>query len=213
MAVPFKADYTTRSQINDSIHIVEEVDKKEINELAAIGRGRLEITRRLWGYKKVNLFGGAASELIQESNMYPVKYTTEGLWIQFNNIGINEGALHVAEHAMASAIPTIVKCAHSDFSFLSSTNMKEFTYKSTIVFYETGGGGAGIMEAVEERLIHIFTKGLGILTACPCETGCPNCTHLSICEKNNEPLDKMGGIQLMEQFLSSPNLLKMKENM
>nr|WP_160310242.1 DUF1998 domain-containing protein [Neobacillus vireti] len=49
--------------------------------------------------------------------------------------------------------------------------------------YETGGGGAGIMEAVEERLIHIFKKGLGILKACPCSSGFPNCTHLPICEK------------------------------
>lgn len=203
-AIPFKADYTTRAQINDSISVVEENWNKELNDLV-ISRGKLEITRRLWGYKKVNLFGGATSDLIQESNMYPVKYTTEGLWIRFGTNGISEGALHVVEHALASAIPTIVKCSHSDFSLLSSINLKEFKYQPTIVCYETGGGGAGIMEAVEERLIHIFRKGLAILKTCPCSTGCPNCTHLSLCEKNNEPLDKKSGIQCMEDFLVSLN--------
>jgi DEAD/DEAH box helicase domain-containing protein len=156
----------------------------------------------LWGYKKISLFGGNTSELIQDNNMYPVKYKTEGLWIQFSR-GITEGALHVVEHAIASAIPTIVKCSHSDFSLLSSTNLKEFDYTPTIVCYETGGGGAGIMEAVEERLIHILKKGLGILKSCSCSNGCPNCTHLTICEKNNDPLDKEGGIQLIEEFLAS----------
>jgi DEAD/DEAH box helicase domain-containing protein len=201
-AVPIKADYTTRSQINDSLSVVERVKDNSINEWVKLGRGQVEITRRLWGYKKVNLFGGTTSELIQDNNMYPVKYKTEGLWIQFSR-GITDGALHVVEHAIASAIPTIVKCSHSDFSLLSSTNLKEFDFTPTIVCYETGGGGAGIMEAVEERLIHILKKGLGILKSCSCSNGCPNCTHLTICEKNNDPLDKEGGIQLIEEFLAS----------
>jgi DEAD/DEAH box helicase domain-containing protein len=206
LAIPFKADYTTRAQITDSIYVQDEASRKNINECIEIGRGNLEITRRLWGYKKVNLFGGGTSDTIEESNMYPVKYTTEGLWIQLNKTNIpeiNEGALHVVEHAIASAIPTIVKCSHNDFSLLSSSNFKEFSYVPTIVLYETGGGGAGIMEAVEERLIHIFKKSLGILSACTCSNGCPNCTHLSICERNNNPLDKKGGIQLLEAMLSA----------
>lgn len=202
-AVPIKADYTTRSQINDSIYVLEENKLNSIKESIKIGRGRLEITRRLWGYKKVSLFGGTASDIIQDGNMYPVKYLTEGLWIQFPHIGMTEGALHVVEHAIASAIPTIVKCSNSDFSLLSSNNFKEFNYIPTIVCYETAGGGAGIVEAIEERIFHIFNKGLGILKSCPCASGCPNCTHLSICEKNNDPLDKTGGIQFMEGILDS----------
>jgi DEAD/DEAH box helicase domain-containing protein len=202
-AVPIKAEYTTRSQINDSLYVVNEVKTTNINNWMNLGRGQLEITRRLWGYKKVNLFGGATSEMIQDNTMYPVTYKTEGLWIQIPDRGVSDGPLHVVEHAIASAIPTIVKCSHSDFSLLSSTNLKEFDYIPTIVCYESGGGGAGIMEAVEERILHIFKKGLGILKSCPCSSGCPNCTHLSMCEKNNEPLDKANGILLMEQFLST----------
>ena len=62
----------------------------------------------------------------------------------------------MVEHALASAIPTIVKCTHSDFSLLSSNNLKEFENVPTIVCYESGGGGAGIMEAVEERMVHFL---------------------------------------------------------
>ncbi|MCH6265324.1 DEAD/DEAH box helicase [Bacillus sp. FJAT-50051] len=156
-ALPVKADYTTRSQIFDSFHVLDVVKENTIHDLVKLGRGQVEITRHLFGYKKVQLFGGGTSELIQESNMYPVRYTTEGLWVQFPG-GVSEGALHVVEHAIASAIPTIVKCSHSDFSLMSSTNLKEFDNKPTIVCYETGGGGAGIMEAIEERLLHIFKR-------------------------------------------------------
>ena len=84
-AVPLKADYTTRSQINDSLYVVDEVKRAKINDWLELGRGAVEITRRLWGYKKVSLFGGTTSDLIQDSNMLPVSYTTEGLWIQFSN--------------------------------------------------------------------------------------------------------------------------------
>ncbi|MFZ3591344.1 DEAD/DEAH box helicase [Bacillus sp. DJP31] len=210
LTAPFKADYTTRSQINDSIYVVEEVTRSNLNHLVELGRGRLEITRRLWGYKKVNLFGGSSTDLIEDGNMYPVKYSTEGLWIQLkrdNTNEINEGTLHVIEHAIASAIPTIVKCSHSDFSLLSSFNLKEFNFIPTIVCYETSGGGAGIMEVVEQRLLHILKKGLEILKSCPCSNGCPNCTHLSFCERNNDSLDKSGGILLMESIVADEVLV------
>jgi DEAD/DEAH box helicase domain-containing protein len=203
IVVPFKADYTTRGHTSDSINIVEEIPTKKISDFVVIGSGKLEITSRLWGYKKVNLFGGGTSETIEENNMYPVKYSTVGLWIQFPDLTLNEAALHVVEHALSSAIPTIVKCSHSDFSLISSANLKEFDFVPTIVCYESGGGGAGIMSAIEERLPHIFNKGLDILKACTCLSGCPNCTHLSICERGNEPLDKRGGIKLIESFLTS----------
>ncbi|MGN7177577.1 DEAD/DEAH box helicase [Cytobacillus sp. SAFR-174] len=200
--VPFKADYTTRGQVNDSINVSGEVCTQPVHDLMEIGKGKLVITRRLWGYKKVNLFGGGTSDLIEDTNMYPVKYTTDGLWIQFTSEKINESALHVLEHGIASAIPTIVKCSHSDFSLISSCNLKEFDYRPTIVFYEADGGGAGIMEAIESRLVHILNKALAILKACECKEGCPNCTHLSICERNNENLDKVGGVKLLEILIS-----------
>ena len=207
-AIPFKADYTTRGQVTDSISVAEDAEQVTLNDLINLGKGDLIITRRLWGYKKVNLFGGGASELIEEGNMFPLKFGTEGLWLQFSNESVSEGSLHVVEHAMASAIPTIVKCSNNDFSAMSSKNLKEFNYQPTIVFYESVGGGAGIMQAIESRLNHICKKALGILMACDCDNGCPNCTHLSICEKGNENLDKMGGINILESMLNSLEVLQ-----
>lgn len=198
---PFKADYTTRSQIKDSIYVLEKTDGVSSSLLIDLNKGALDITRRLWGYKKVSLFGGGVSDIVEEGAMYPVKYTTNGLWLQMRN-EITDAALHVVEHAIASAIPTIVKCSHSDFSLLSSSNLKEFDFKPTIVCYETGGGGSGIIETVIDRLPHILKKALNILKACSCHSGCPNCTHLSFCERNNESLDKQNGIQLLEQLLA-----------
>jgi DEAD/DEAH box helicase domain-containing protein len=57
---------------------LQEVERKSINESLKCGKGTLEVTRRLWGYKKVPLFGGVTSDLLAENNMYPAKYTTEG---------------------------------------------------------------------------------------------------------------------------------------
>lgn len=201
LVVPVKADYTTISQVKDSIYIEKELERRRINDFLEFGKGTLEVTRRLWGYKKVSLYGGAVSELISENNMYPVKYTTEGLWLQFANNHIDDAALHVAEHALTSAIPSVVKCSNSDFALLSSSHLNEFGNTPTIVLYETGGGGAGIMDTVSERLEHILKKALSILDACDCIDGCPNCTHLSRCERNNESLDKRGGIGVIAGVL------------
>ncbi|MHA7136609.1 DEAD/DEAH box helicase [Rossellomorea arthrocnemi] len=212
IVVAFKTDYTTRSQIHDSIHIEKEVERKSINESLECGKGTLEVTRRLWGYKKVPLFGGVTSDLIAENNMYPVKYTTEGLWLQIIDIEKDDSALHVVEHAITSAIPSVVKCSNSDFSLLSSSNMKEFDYTPTIVFYETGGGGAGIIDTISERLHHILNKALSILKTCPCTEGCPNCTHLSHCERSNESLNKLGGIRLLSQVLSGMDIVEVNSN-
>lgn len=206
LVVPFKADYTTRSQVRDSIYIEKEMERKNINELLEIGKGTLEVTRRLWGYKKVSLFGGGSSEYLSDTNMYPVKYKTEGLWLQFGAWKIEDAALHVVEHALTSAIPSVVKCSNSDFSLLSSSNLKEFGNIPTIILYETGGGGAGIMDTVSVRISHILNKALSILETCPCLEGCPNCTHLSHCERSNEFLDKGAGIEVISQVLSSMKL-------
>ncbi|TYR73138.1 DEAD/DEAH box helicase [Rossellomorea vietnamensis] len=197
VVVPIKAEYTTRSQVKDSIYIEKELERSRITESLEFGKGTLEVTRRLWGYKKVPLYGGSISDLITEINMYPVKYTTEGLWLQFADNQVTDAALHVVEHALTSAIPSVVKCSNSDFALLSSSNLNEFGNVPTIVLYETGGGGAGIMDTVSERLHHILNKALSILKSCECDEGCPNCTHLSRCERNNESLDKQGGVELI----------------
>jgi DEAD/DEAH box helicase domain-containing protein len=203
-AVPVNVDYTTISQINDSISILDDRRSIEYDNGISVFSGQLEITRRLWGYRKVKLLGSSVIGEVQSANAYPIKYQTDGLWIQFNNViekKINEGSIHVVEHAIAAAIPSLIKCSKSDFSMLSSVNMKEFSHRPVIILYETDGGGAGIVDMVIDRLIQVIKKALSILRACSCEDGCPNCTHLSFCERSNEPLDKKGGINLFEQLL------------
>ncbi|MFC0189458.1 DEAD/DEAH box helicase [Fictibacillus aquaticus] len=204
-------EYTTRSHITDSLVLKEKNTKSNLGEIFELGKGTFELIRRMWGFKKVSLYGGQIIEDLQESNMYPVKYSTDGLWINLLSYDdfkqyLTESSIHVLEHAIASAIPTIVKCSNSDFGVISSVSMKEFSDLPTLVIYETGGGGAGIVDAVEERFIHILRKASGILNACSCTNGCPNCTHLSGCEQGNERLDKQGGIKLLELLQKNINL-------
>lgn len=202
-AYPVSVDYITRSHIQDAVSVI---NKKEAAEQSGVivSHGDLDITVRLWGYKKVKIRGGALIEDVQEIMEYPVKYSTEGLWIQFKpNIEheMNERGLHVIEHALAAAIPSLIKCAQGDFAMTSSTSIKDFSFRPTMILYETAGGGAGIAEMVQERLAELFQKAHAILTACPCEDGCPNCTHLSSCDRGNEGLDKRNGIEVLERLI------------
>ncbi|MCP3764576.1 DEAD/DEAH box helicase [Domibacillus sp. A3M-37] len=202
-ARPVAADYITRSHIQDTVSVTNEKGTTEQSGVI-VSYGDLDITVRLWGYKKVKILGGAVIEDVQETTEYPVKYSTEGLWIQFVpqiiNV-MNERGLHVIEHAMAAAIPSLIKCAQGDFAMTSSVSLKDFSFRPTIILYETAGGGAGIAGLVQERLAELFQKALAILSACSCKDGCPNCTHLSSCDRGNEGLDKRNGMEVLERLI------------
>lgn len=68
-------------------------------------------------------------------------------------------SLHAVEHAIASAIPAIVRCNSSDFqhtSFFSSTAM--FGMPGMIIYDSQAGGGSGIVEVVAEKFGVLLEK-------------------------------------------------------
>lgn len=206
--VPSRQDYVTRSYVSDTVRVLEKTNTGALSDDIGVLTGRLEIVRRMWGYKKIKINGNDDDSQMYESSMWPVRFSTDALWLELPSIsslsGVKwsqselEAGLHVAEHVLAAAIPMVIKCSHGDFLSMSSMGFEGFP---AIVLYETAGGGAGLMDAIRNRLQHLMRKAYSILTTCSCSEGCPNCTHLSQCERDNAPLNKNAGIWLLRYLL------------
>lgn len=209
-------DYETRSYVSNTVQISEEDGREPVAGSIDVVTGRVEVVRRMWGYKKVRMNSGEQDPQTYESSMWPVRFSTDALWIEFPKVflgtameggdmgetltfGSLDAALHVTEHVVAAAIPMVIKCAYGDFQSMSITSFDGGA--PAIVLYEAAGGGAGIVDAIRERLPHVLRKAYSILTTCACEHGCPNCTHLSQCERENTPLNKADGIRMLRYLI------------
>jgi DEAD/DEAH box helicase domain-containing protein len=70
-----------------------------------------------------------------------------------------------------------------------------------IFVYDGHPGGVGITEAGFDRFEQWAATALRALEACPCEDGCPACVQSPKCGNLNEPLDKLGAIDVLAATL------------
>ncbi|MHA6482854.1 DEAD/DEAH box helicase [Paenibacillus sp. strain BS8-2] len=218
---PVRTDYYTRGIVRDSIEIQEVVQTLHSNESALKSNiGNIVVKRSTFGYKKVYQHNAMPLETVQLTNTYPVSFQTEAFWLMWDHEGkqamrnllndlqiregltfedLYEGSLHAVEHAVASAIPSIVRCNSSDFqhtSFFSSSAL--FGMPGMFIYDGQAGGGSGIVEVVADKFGVLLEKARQLISSCGCSNGCPSCIQLFHCERQNEALHKEGGLLLLE---------------
>ncbi|WP_159067671.1 DEAD/DEAH box helicase [Paenibacillus ihuae] len=217
-----RSDYLTRGIVRDSIEV------SDINKLILVGNelkaniGNIVVKRNTFGYKKIYTHNAKPSETVQVTNTYPVSFQTDALWLLWDEQGksqlrnlltgiqavsdltfeeLLDGSIHAAEHALAAAIPAIVKCSAADFqhvSFHSSSTL--FGMPGLFIYDSQVGGGSGIVEVVAEKFAVLLEKAKLMMTSCSCSNGCPSCVQLFQCERQNEPLHKVGGLVVIQSL-------------
>ncbi|WP_410514058.1 DEAD/DEAH box helicase [Paenibacillus sp. BR2-3] len=222
LAEQVRSDYLTRGIVRDSIE-VSDITKCifDGNELKA-NIGNIIVKRSTFGYKKMYTHSAKPLETVQLTNTYPVSFQTEALWLIWDEHGKSEfrnffasiqtvsdltfeelldGSIHAVEHALAAAIPAIVKCSAADFqhiSFHSSSTL--FGMPGLFIYDSQAGGGSGIVEVVAEKFNVLLKKAELMMTSCSCSNGCPSCVQLFQCERQNEPLHKAGGVVVIQSL-------------
>lgn len=216
---PVRADYHTRGIIRDSIEVQDVTDTPKSGEAVKANLGNIIVRRSTFGYKKVYNHGTVPPETVQLTNTYPVSFQTEAFWLMWDHAGreelrgllekvkdhdsiewdsLVEGSLHAAEHAIASAIPAIVRCSMADFQHTSFYSGSTLFGMPGMFFYDAqAGGGSGIVEVVAEKFGILLEKAQQIIGSCGCTDGCPSCIQLFACEKQNEPLNKAGALVVL----------------
>jgi DEAD/DEAH box helicase domain-containing protein len=107
------------------------------------------------------------------------------------------GAVHAAEHGLIGMLPLFTICDRWDVGGVSMA-LHPQTGEPTIFIYDGYPGGAGIAELAFEAAERHVRATLDLITACPCEDGCPSCVQSPKCGNWNEYLDKTAACRLLE---------------
>ncbi|MEN6379490.1 MAG: DEAD/DEAH box helicase [Methanofastidiosum sp.] len=218
-------DFYTQVLKESFVSIIDVIDKKSIGNIE-LSLGHLKVTENYNAYKIMR--GDSA---IGYKNIYlpPLEFNTVGFFFTFpasiedelwaerssdkdilgmmikrKNVDIRKevfgGSLHGIEHAMIGIMPFHVMCDRWDIGGLS-TNFHRSTGKPTVFIYDGFEGGIGLSEKAYELFREIVKTSLELVEECTCEEGCPACIYSPKCGNDNKPMDKKGGIFLLEKIM------------
>jgi DEAD/DEAH box helicase domain-containing protein len=199
--------FYTRPRIETDVEVLEEAEKRELANGAALSWGRVRTTDSVTYYKKVRVADN------KEVGIYPldlpdVILNTQAFWVtlpplprgarpSFESFG---GALHAGEHGMIGLLPLFAMCDRADIGGLSTPIHRQTTLP-TIFVYDGYPGGVGISRRGYDLFESLARDTVGVIVRCPCESGCPACIQSPKCGNWNEPLSKDGAVALLRYLL------------
>ena len=172
--------------------------------------GRLKVTERVVGFERKRIHG---QETIDQTplDLPPVHFETVGLWwaapreIEETLRRAGEhfmGSLHASEHASISLFPLLALCDRGDIGGISYS-LQPQVGSGAVFIYDGHPGGVGIAARGFEDLPELLGRVRALVENCPCETGCPSCTHSPKCGNGNRPLDKAGAARSLRLLLAA----------
>ncbi|WP_290598139.1 MULTISPECIES: DEAD/DEAH box helicase [unclassified Archaeoglobus] len=162
----------------------------------------LEITIILHGYIERNVFEKERKSIRHLDE--PVSYTfrTKGVIFSapFPNPEDYEdyyaGSFHALEHVLIETTDAITGGGSREMGGISVPEGDIFIYDAT-------AGGSGLSKLLFKRLNRAFKIAQSILKGCECNRvdGCPRCTYSYQCGNNNQPLNRIGALNIAEKVL------------
>jgi DEAD/DEAH box helicase domain-containing protein len=124
--------------------------------------------------------------------------------LQHNGIDLLRvpGALHAAEHAAIGLLPLVASCDRGDIGGVS-TAVGPVEGLPTIFVYDGYPGGAGFADRGFRKIDTWWAATASAIEACECPVGCPSCVQSPKCGNLNEPLSKMGSLELLRRLAAA----------
>ncbi|WP_019633523.1 DEAD/DEAH box helicase [Actinomadura atramentaria] len=198
-------DYTTTARDVTDIRIVERLRTTGWGA-ATLCFGTVEVTRQVVAYQMRRPQTG---EMLGEKplDLPPRTLRTRAVWWtlspeQVESLGDMDlaGAAHAAEHASIGLLPLFATCDRWDIGGVS-TAVHPDTGLLTVFVYDGHEGGAGFAERGYDDAAAWLHATRDAIAACECLTGCPSCIQSPKCGNANEPLDKLGALDLLAELL------------
>jgi DEAD/DEAH box helicase domain-containing protein len=198
-----RVDYYTVVLGDKETEILERLASGSVGSFRT-GLGRLKVTVRIREYQKKRLFDG---EPISNHplDVPPLIFETIGFWVElppgmaaaFTARDLHfMGGIHAVEHALIGLFPLLAISDRDDMGGISYTGHPQ-TGGPAVFVYDAFPGGAGLAQRGFADLDSLVRRALELLSACPCEDGCPGCIQSPKCGNGNKPLDKNAALLLL----------------
>jgi DEAD/DEAH box helicase domain-containing protein len=112
------------------------------------------------------------------------------------------GSLHAAEHAAIGLLPLVASCDRGDIGGMSTALGRDPLGLPSVFVYDGYPGGAGFAERGFRRARTWLGATAAAIEACECTRGCPSCVQSPKCGNGNDPLDKVGAVQVLRLVLA-----------
>ncbi|KAG6091277.1 hypothetical protein E4U30_007305 [Claviceps sp. LM220 group G6] len=199
---------TTQRDFTDIDPTETEAIRNVKSSLSRAYYGTIKIQQNVFGYFKVDK-RGRVLDAIQVDNPPVIRYS-KGMWLDVPKLALDilrdrrlnsAAAIHAAEHAVMSLLPTFVISMPEDVRTECKVALKEFSANETqrkrparLTFYDAKGGasGSGISTKAFDHIDHLLRMALKRVEACVCQLGCLECVASTLCKQSNEVMSKAG---------------------
>jgi len=209
--VPYDdADEYTQARTETDIAIVRE-DAFAPLGAAIVHLGSVDVRNQVVAYQRKQISTNTIIE-VRELELPERTLTTRACWYTIppdvvEGAGVEPaqlvGAVHAAEHGLIGMLPLFTICDRWDVGGVSMATHPQ-TGQPTIFVYDGYPGGAGIAELAFEAATRHARATLDLITACPCDDGCPSCVQSPKCGNWNEYLDKRAAVALLAVMARAP---------
>ncbi len=200
-------DEYTQARSSTDIRFVGVHSTVRVGRLA-LRLGTVEVDEQVIGFQRKKITNGMVLSL-EPLDLPASTLTTRGFWYTFADdviadAGLGDanaprvpGTLHAAEHCAIGMLPLFTICDRWDVGGVSTAAHTQ-TGEATVVIYDGYPGGAGVAELGYKAGANHLRATLAALRRCRCAKGCPSCVQSPKCGNGNEPLDKIGAIELLQ---------------
>lgn len=157
--------------------------------------GNLTVTENLWSAVEFDERSDETIDSWQPESNNTRHATAHAFWIQLEGDDPRQGVMELQHLLRLGTLFTIPVEPH-DVAPHAVTRVGE----QAAYLIENYAGGIGIARKVFERWRDVLETGIRIAEACGCVPGCPNCI---VPPRSTDKLDKLRGIALAKQLLSS----------
>lgn len=213
-----KVEWTTTQRDFTDIDPTEIEAIRKISDSRCLAYyGSIKIQQNVFGFFKVDK-KGRVLDAVQVDNP-PVIRHSKGMWIDVPKSALDilqerrlnvAAAIHAAEHAIMSLLPTFVISMPGDVRTECKIALKEFAKKETqrkrparITFYDAkgGAGGSGINTKAFDHIDQLLRDALKRVEQCHCQRGCVECVASEQCKESNEVMSKAGSQVVLKTIL------------
>jgi DEAD/DEAH box helicase domain-containing protein len=200
----FDGDWYTRPKKETEIYI-ERVREQRSTAGVELHFGEVSVSEQVIAFQRVSISEQEPIDIVA-LELPEQHFVTQALWYVLPEGLSGElppdvllGALHATEHGQIAVLPLIAMCDRWDIGGLS-TNVHFQTGRPTIFVYDGHPGGVGIALRGYEQFERLLGDAERLIGECPCESGCPSCVQSPKCGNLNEPLHKVGALELMRSM-------------